>query len=134
MRSMNLLQILGGVAVAGVVAAGATAFTASGVANSITQTADASVFLGGTIGQSVTGAEVTGITFTNVVPGVVTKIDLALVAEDMTDLSGHTVTVLVTAAGGTATAVTCTTANDLSFACDPAVDWTGISNVAITVV
>jgi len=39
MRGMNLLQMLGGVAVAGAVAAGTTAFTASGVSSSVTDIA-----------------------------------------------------------------------------------------------
>lgn len=36
MRSMSMLQLVGGVAAAGVVAAGTTAFTAGGITNSVT--------------------------------------------------------------------------------------------------
>jgi len=57
MRSMSMLQLLGGVAVAGAVAAGATAVTGSGVV--FGGTATASKFVGGTLTQTVTGASVT---------------------------------------------------------------------------
>jgi hypothetical protein len=64
MRSM--LQLLGGVAVAGAVAAGTTAFTATGLATN----AGASGFVGGTISQTVTGATLSSITYhTDTTPG-----------------------------------------------------------------
>ena len=60
MRSMSMLQLLGGVAAAGVVAAGTTAFTAGGVdATSLKMVA------GGTTAITVEGANVTAATFVN---------------------------------------------------------------------
>jgi hypothetical protein len=56
----NLIQLAGGVAVAGVVAAGSTAFTGYGAYTSIAT----KPHLGGTITQAVTGAELTAMSFT----------------------------------------------------------------------
>jgi hypothetical protein len=55
-----MLQLLGGVAVAGAVAAGSTAFTANGIQNTIS----GSTFLGGSVSQSVTGANLTAMSAT----------------------------------------------------------------------
>jgi hypothetical protein len=62
MRSMSMLQLLGGVAAAGVVAAGATAFTASGVTVDAGVT-NANKFLGGGVAVTATGTVVDGITY-----------------------------------------------------------------------
>ena len=51
----NVLQLLGGVVVAGAVAAGSTAFTAAGVTNTIS----GSQLVGGAISQNVHGAKLT---------------------------------------------------------------------------
>jgi hypothetical protein len=59
MRSM--LQLLGGVAVAGVVAAGSTALTGMGMTSSQTTQA-----IGGTVTQTVTGADLTSIVYHSV--------------------------------------------------------------------
>ncbi|WP_433297710.1 hypothetical protein ACQP2F_41700 [Actinoplanes sp. CA-030573] len=59
MRSM--LQLLGGVAVAGAVAAGATAFTGSGITPTTTTSKS---FIGGTARQQVYGASVDKIVYT----------------------------------------------------------------------
>ncbi|MEV6343398.1 hypothetical protein [Actinoplanes sp. NPDC051851] len=58
MRSM--LQLVGGVAVAGAVAAGSTAFTAS---NGLTNGAGTTQFIGGTVSQTVTGASLSAVTY-----------------------------------------------------------------------
>lgn len=79
----NALQLLGGVAVAGVVAAGTTAFTASGVA------------LGGTTGTGVASGG--AVSFN--VNGVATLM-AATIVQDATDhdrLTGATVTLVDTA-------------------------------------
>jgi hypothetical protein len=62
MRSM--LQLLGGVAVAGTIAAGATAFTATGGAtNAITGQKS---FIGGTVQHTIVGAQLDSLAFTGV--------------------------------------------------------------------
>jgi hypothetical protein len=63
MRSMNLLQMAGGVAVAGVVAAGATAVTGSGVVWGGGATGSATQFVGGKVSQTVTGATVSSVVY-----------------------------------------------------------------------
>lgn len=60
MRSMSMLQLLGGVAAAGVIAAGTTALTGSGVVRTGTA---ADQFVGGTVTQTITGAQVTGVVY-----------------------------------------------------------------------
>jgi hypothetical protein len=57
----SALQMLGGVAVAGVVATGGTALTGAGVAwtGGITQTG----FVGGTVSQTVQGATITSVSY-----------------------------------------------------------------------
>lgn len=57
----NMLQLLGGVAVAGVVAAGSTAFTAAGLTSSV-NTAGTTVFAGGSVTQTVVGGILTNVT------------------------------------------------------------------------
>jgi hypothetical protein len=63
MRSMSILQMAGGVVVAGVVAAGATAVTGAGVTLSGTATDQ---WVGGTATQTISGASVTGVAYTYV--------------------------------------------------------------------
>lgn len=66
MRSMSMLQLLGGVAVAGVVAAGTTALTGSGVVWGTTPGtgAGATQFVGGTLQQTVAGATIADVQYT----------------------------------------------------------------------
>lgn len=59
MRSMSMLQLLGGVAVAGAVAAGTTAFTAGGI-----DVTGATAIAGGTDSITVDGAQLDAATFT----------------------------------------------------------------------
>ncbi|MEV6845844.1 hypothetical protein [Actinoplanes sp. NPDC051411] len=56
---MSMLQLLGGVAVAGAVAAGSTALTGSG----LSMTPSANQFVGGSIDQNITGANVDTIVY-----------------------------------------------------------------------
>jgi hypothetical protein len=58
MRSMNMLQLLGGVAAAGVIAAGTTALTGTGVSWLGSGNGTATAFIGGTLTQTVTGGAV----------------------------------------------------------------------------
>lgn len=70
---MNLLPIklLGAVAVAGLVAAGGTAFTATGVTSAASATQAVGV---GEVTQSVIGAVVSDVTYTSDTNGVVDKV------------------------------------------------------------
>ena len=58
---MSMLQMFGGVAVAGAVAAGSTAFTAAGVTDTISA---ASSVVGGKVTHTITGARLTAAAFT----------------------------------------------------------------------
>lgn len=55
----NMLQLVGGIAVAGAVAAGSTAFTAAGFTNTI----GSPVVVGGSLSPSIIGATLEGLTF-----------------------------------------------------------------------
>lgn len=90
----SAVQMLGGVAVAGVVAAGSTAFTATGLTNS----AGASQFIGGTVTQTVTGATLTGVTYSF---GDVAKTKVRSVVLAFTGADGKTATVVPAGGGGT---------------------------------
>lgn len=83
MRSMSLLQMLGGVAVAGVVAAGSTAFTAGGV--SVAGLGATNAFLGGKVSQAVHGATITGMVLNQAyVSGTINVVKGALLTFDAT--------------------------------------------------
>ncbi|HEY0534661.1 MAG TPA: hypothetical protein VGD29_24000 [Actinoplanes sp.] len=60
---MSMLQLLGGVAVAGVVAAGTTAMTGSGLVWAGSSGGVASQFVGGTLTQTVAGATITDVVY-----------------------------------------------------------------------
>jgi hypothetical protein len=99
MRSMSMLQLVGGVAVAGAVAAGATAFTATA---GITQTS-ASQFVGGSVTQAVTGAgNVNSIAYTWANAPANTQLTTAVVTFAAAVPAGKSVT--VTPGGGSYTA------------------------------
>jgi hypothetical protein len=71
MRSMSLLQLVGGVAVAGVVAAGTTALTGTGVSWGGTGTGTSAQYVGGTLTQTVSGgASITAVNYTTSSSGV----------------------------------------------------------------
>jgi hypothetical protein len=61
MRSMSMLQLVGGVAAAGVVAAGTTALTGSGM--TFSGTATTTQFVGGAITQTVTGLDINTVAY-----------------------------------------------------------------------
>ena len=149
MRSMSLLQMAGGVAMAGAVAAGTTAFTANaGVTNGITGQKS---FLGGVGTHTIVGAELTtfawGTTDTSVTPTRVSSFTLTFNADTPTG-AAVTVTQGGTPGGVTGTAGTtpdnfyCSTVSagkastctvGLSLA-DPGGYITGITNLSIRVV
>jgi hypothetical protein len=94
-------KLFGALAVAGVIAASGSAFTGTGVATS-GQAASAQ-FVGGTVSQSVTGATLTGITYSfadTAAKTLVNSIALAVTAAD-----GRAVA--VAPAGGTGGTFTC---------------------------
>lgn len=136
----NMIQLVSGVAVAGVVAAGSTAFTAAGV--TITP---ASTYMGGTATVSVTGATVSGVNYV-----LASATSLTRVAVTMSDANFNSKTMTIAFTGGTPANVTdiftCTynVANTPAntFYCLPrtAADAgastfnpTGVSDIAITV-
>jgi hypothetical protein len=83
---MNMLQMLGGVVVAGAVAAGATAFTGSGLTNGLGLTTHP-YLVGGSITQSVQGATLSSVTFRRMAAPDESRIDqitLVLTPEDVT--------------------------------------------------
>jgi hypothetical protein len=93
MRSMSMLQLLGGVAAAGVVAAGATAFTNSGV------TMPGSVFIGGSAAITPVGEQITSIVANWAVSN--TQITSFTVTFTGSNADGKTPTLVVTDASGT---------------------------------
>lgn len=135
MRGMNLLQMAGGVAVAGVVAAGATAYTGSG----ITPTTDTTKsFIGGTATQLVYGATIDNVayTFTDGTKTVLTGFTVTFT--DGT-VNGKTPTATISVTGGSwagATTVSCGAVSAAASACTLASDYTlgTVNSVAITVI
>ena len=95
MRSMNLIQLTAGVAVAGVVAAGSTALTGSGVTWGGSNGATATRVIGGALVQAVSGVSVTNVTYGNDATGTHTD----SIAVTVTSTSTKTLT--LTPAGGT---------------------------------
>jgi hypothetical protein len=94
-------KVLGAISIAGVLAAGGAAFTATGITTS-SRAAASSQFIGGTVGQGVeSGVNLANIAYATNGPGtVVTGIDLTFVGATA---DGKTPTLVLTAgAGGTA--------------------------------
>lgn len=134
----NMVQLLGGVAVAGVVAAGSTAFTANGgIAFGGSGTGTAAQFVGGTVTQNVTGATLSAVdyTFSDAAKTLLTVIQLTFA--DAT--SGKTPTVVTTGvtASGSAPTWTCTAIDGSTYisSCTPGatVDAGRLATVAVTV-
>ncbi len=137
----NMLQLLGGVAVAGAVAAGATAFTASGVTSTIGSTS----VVGGKLSQTIVGAEMTAATFTVDSAGNnedrVTGVNLTLSGAGGATLPTTSVVKVsfTGTAGGTAVAdITCTYSSGTLWNCPvagaPAKYFTAVTALAISVV
>jgi hypothetical protein len=136
MRSMSMLQLLGGVAVAGAVAAGTTAFTGSG----LTGTTDtAKSFIGGTVTQNVYGATIDHVAYAFTDPA---KTQLHTFSVTFTDhtVDGKTPTASLTVVGGTwagASTVSCGAVNASSVSlCTLASDYTlgAVTSLDLTVI
>jgi hypothetical protein len=122
----SALQLLGGVAVAGVVATGSTAFTATGV----TTNAGAAQFVGGVVSQTVSGATLSsvGYGFSDATNTSVTSVVLTFVE----DVSARTVTVKTTTAGPTVSAAISCTESTTTATCSLS-SLTTLTNLEITV-
>lgn len=110
------LQLLGGVAVAGAVAAGSTAFTAAGFTNSVS----GATFIGGVQHQSVTGADLVTFAATTTADPSQSQITQFLLTFASTTPVGRTVTLTTdgTSGGGSPSGFYCqTTQADFTSIC-----------------
>ena len=130
---MNLTShakiMVGAIAVVGLFAAG-TAFAGSGLTNN----AGPTQFVGGTAGQSVTGATLSSVVYTFGDAPANTAIHSALLTFADSNADAKTPTVVFT--GGNAVAFTCTAieATGHTSTCTTAgADRTGVTSIAITV-
>ncbi|WP_189329217.1 hypothetical protein [Actinoplanes ianthinogenes] len=136
-----MLQLMGGVAVAGAVAAGSTAFTANGI--SVTNLPSQIVAGGETASISVVGASLENIQIVNDVsaPTEYAAIKLTLKDDTTAALTSGTVKVKVTGTTGTSaptgagSPVTCTHTSAGVWNCPAGSSktWTAISALAVTV-
>ena len=95
----NIMQLVGGVVVAGAVAAGSTAFTGAGLSFLGTGTGQSSIHVGGTIKQTVTGTQIDSVAYTNSTAGAFGGVTDIVVTYNAAVPVGKTVT--VTPSGGT---------------------------------
>jgi len=121
------IKFICAIAVAGLVAAGASAFTGTGV----TDNAPGSVFVGGTVNQGVTGATLSNIAYTYSDPTKTAVSTIVLTFADATN--GATPTALVTATAADVFTCTAIAAGTFISTCTGATPDPGMSNVAITV-
>jgi hypothetical protein len=123
-------KLIGAVAVAGLVAAGGSAFTGSGLTNN----AGSAQYVGGTVSQSVTGATLSTVAYSfGDAPANTAVHSVALVFADATT-DGKTPTVAFT--GGNAVAFTCdviAVETHLSTCTTAGADRVGVTSLAITV-
>jgi hypothetical protein len=137
MRGMSMLQMAGGVAVAGVVAAGATAYTGSGIIPTVDKTKS---FIGGTATQLVYGATIDHVayTFTDGTKTVLTGFDVTF-TDATADTKSVTATITVTAGSWAgATTVSCNavgTNTTMVTNCTTASNYTlgTVNSIAVTV-
>jgi len=131
----NMIQLFGGVAAAGLVAAGATAFTGSGLASTVTAP---NSFIGGSTTVSVAGATIDTVTY-GYSDGSV-KQQLSTIALHLTDVNsaGAAVTLATTVTGGSNPTWTCTAVSAQASTCTAGVPYdltTGsITNYTVKVV
>jgi hypothetical protein len=123
-------KLIGAVSVAAVVAAGGSAFTATGLLNS----AGASQYIGGTVSQSVSGATLNSVTYSfGDAPANTAVHSVALVFGDAST-DGLTPTVALT--GGNAVVFTCdaiAVTTHLSTCTTAGADKVGVTSIAVTV-
>jgi hypothetical protein len=98
----KVAKILGAVAAAGVIAAGSSAFTAGGL--STTAGADADNFIGGQVSQTITGATLKSVAYTNDPTSATPSITAVTLVFDE-DLTGRPVTISLD--GGATTVFPC---------------------------
>jgi hypothetical protein len=110
MRMTNKTKLFGAVAVAGVVAASGSAFTGAGATIDAT-----SQFVGGTISQSVTGAHVTSVVYTEGTTALGTHTYQTSVA--LTFAEDHPTDAVTVAVDGSTTQLPCTGSTSTSFTC-----------------
>lgn len=128
-------KIAGGIAVAGVLAAGSYAFTATGLATNT----DPAVFLGGTISQTVSGATLDSIAYGYADGPADTKVSLVTLTFTDNSADGHTVSVVLDNGVTPTGTITCTSTNVITHVstCDLSGQsgggYTGTNNVAVTV-
>jgi hypothetical protein len=133
---MSMLQLLGGVAAAGVVAAGATAFTASGVTSTVTS---AGSFMGGFVTQSVTGTVVDTVTYGYADGAAKTQVHTIALHFADTNSVGAAVTLSTTGSGAAQPTWTCGAVSGQASTCTASADFTlsavnTITDMAIKVV
>jgi hypothetical protein len=126
----NKKKVLGAVAVAGLVATGSAAFTATGLTNN----AGSTKYVGGTVSQSVTGATLSTVTYSfGDAPTNTAVHSVALVFADV-NTDGMTPTIAFT--GGNAVTFTCdeiAVTTHLSTCTTDGADRVGVTSLAITV-
>lgn len=154
MRGMSLLQMVGGVAVAGAVAAGTTAFTAGGLSLSLTNaTTRDNGFLGGNNNVTVAGATLSKLDFTQAADAGATAVnDVSMATLTFAVGIPDDATVTLTPVGGSLTAgtagatgfhcslpnstthvVTCPVSASSTTAAGSDSYWAGLTGVAINV-
>jgi hypothetical protein len=126
MRSMSLLQMAGGVAVAGVVAAGSTALTGTGLSTSGSWAS--TQFVGGVVSQGITGATLDTVTY-GFTDGTKTTINSVAIAF-ATAADGVNVAIAFT--GGSGTAFTCTAVSSLASSCTGGTRTGAVTAIQIT--
>jgi hypothetical protein len=121
-------KFLGALAVAGLVAAGGSAFTSTGVTNN----AGPTQFIGGTVSQSVTGATISTIAYNF---SDATKTAVTTIVLTFADATGGKTPTLVSTGTGPADVYTCTAiaAGTFISTCSAALPDPGVTSVAITV-
>jgi hypothetical protein len=121
-------KIIGAVAVAGLVAAGGSAFTATGLA----RTAPASQYVGGTVSQSVTGATLSDVSYHfSDAPANTSVASITLTLSG--DVEGKTPSITL---AGVSKPFSCTEVSEGSSTCTPTtpLDYAvGVTGISVTV-
>lgn len=108
----NIMQLVGGVAVAGAVAAGSTAFTATGFTAG--GGVPATLFVGGTISQTVQGATLSGVvySYSNTTNTTINGATLTFAGTTGSPIIGKTVGMVVTKDDTNTVTFTCSVITD----------------------